>query len=127
MLYSYFAVNILVLLLIMSLFYRDKNNIKSALISKKTGFLLERTHIFVFEKIPAKFFDLFNFIDERFFQNIVPALVKILSFISTVFVIKAGKQSKYAKIRSIFIIFALFAVIAIFIAFFGRYNAVFTK
>ncbi len=126
-LYSYFAVNILVLLLIMSLFYRDKNNIKSALISKKTGFLLERTHIFVFEKIPAKFFDLFNFIDERFFQNIVPALVKILSFISTVFVIKAGKQSKYAKIRSIFIIFALFAVIAIFIAFFGRYNAVFTK
>ncbi len=127
MFYAYYILNIFILFVIMILFYKDKNNIKSALINKKTGFLLERTHICVFETIPSKIFDLFNFIDEKLFQNIVPVFVKLLSLLSMIFVIKAGKQSKYTRIKSIFIIFALFAIIAIFIAFFGRYNAVFTK
>lgn len=124
---TYFVCNLFILFALMFLFYNDEINIKPRFFTKQKGFIVEKTHIYVFEKLPDKLFKLLNIIDEIIVQNFILFFVNLFNFIVTLFVIKTRRKSKFIRIRNILLIFALMIIIAIFFALFGsgRFNAEF--
>ncbi len=122
LIYIYLTVNFIILFILMFLFMKDKSSLNSALIPKYKNFILERGHIFFFEKLPQKFFTIFNFIDQKIIQNLFIIPIKLINITTTLFVIKTKQKESKKYIKNILIIFALFAILAIFTALFGRYK-----
>lgn len=118
----YFGINLLFLIILMFLFYINKTNFKKRLVNKQLGFILEKTHILFFEKIPSKISDIFEIIDERIIQNLSYFIVKILDFFASIFVQKITKTNSIKIIKNILIIFAIIAILAILIALFGGFK-----
>ena len=115
----YFALNILFAALLMYLFFKDKINFPRRFINKQVGFVLEKTHIIIFETIPDKISRILNVIDEKLIQNISPFLVKLFNYFISLIVLKITKTNGINNVKNILITFAIFALIAIFIALFG--------
>ena len=122
LIYIYLTVNFIILFILMFLFMKDKSSLNSALIPKYKNFILERGHIFFFEKLPQKFFTIFNFIDQKIIQNLFIIPIKLINITTTLFVIKTKQKESKKYIKNILIIFALFAILAIFTTLFGRYK-----
>ena len=104
----------------MFLFAKDKINLPKRLINRQVGFILEKTHIIVFETIPDKFSRILNIVDEKLIQNISQFLVKLFNYFMSLFVLKIAKTNGVNNVKNILILFAIFALIAIFIALFGE-------
>ena len=121
-LYSYFATFVFFSLILMVLFIYDKTNLKKGLINKNLGFVLEKNHIAIFEKIPSKLAQLTEFIDEKILQNIFIVFLKIFDLLTSIFVIKLEKLKNYKSVKNILVIFALITLFAIFIALFGGFK-----
>lgn len=119
---SYFGTNLALLLLLMLLFFIDKTNFKKRLINKQLGFIFEKLHIVIFEKIPYKVSDLFEIIDEKIIQELLSPVIKLFNFISSFFVQKTMKTNLIKCARNILIIFILITLFAIFIALFGGFK-----
>ena len=120
--YSYFLFLLFLILTLMVLFSFDKVNLKHGLIEKQTGFLLEKTHILVFEKIMQKISQIITFVDETFVQNITSTIVRLIGGLVSAFAVKFSKSNGVKSIRNILIIFALFALLGIFVALFGGFK-----
>lgn len=121
-LYSYFATFVFFSLILMILFMYDKINLKRGLINKNLGFVLEKTHIAVFELLPVKLAQFVEFLDEKIFQNIFIIFIKIFDFLTTLFVLRVEKIKSFKSIKNILTVFALIALFAIFIALFGGFK-----
>lgn len=119
---SYFGINLIFLLILMILFMLDKTNFKKRIINKHFGFILEKFHIILFEKIPNKISSIFEIIDEKFTQNLLVPLIKSADHLSQIFAQKTLKINTTKNIRNILIIFALIALFAILIALFGGFK-----
>lgn len=114
----YFISILIVLLVLIKMFLSDKTNLNSRIINKQKGFMLERIHIFVFEKMLVKISSFFNYIDEKVVQNIIKFPIFVFEFLSTLFVVKLSKRnSEIENLRNILIIFAILAIIAIVASF----------
>ena len=120
--YIFYGVNLIFIIILMILFMIDKTNFKKRLINKQFGFVLERSHIAVFETVPVKIAEIFEIFDDKILQNITKPLFKVLDFISLVYVQKTNKLNNIKSIRNILIIFALIALFAIFLALFGGFK-----
>lgn len=115
----YFALNLVFIILLMILFYKDKINLPKRLVNKQIGFFIEKGHIIFFEIIPDKLSKVIDIIDEKIIKNFTPLLIKIFNFIISFLVLKTMKNNYLANIRNILILFAIFVLFAIFIALFG--------
>lgn len=118
----YFALNLVLLFILMRLFFKDVNNLNKRIINKKKGFLLESIHIMFFETIPSKVFQVFNFFDEKIIQKIFDLLIAILNFFVSILTIKTARNTTFKNIRNILIIVGLFVILAILCALFGGYK-----
>ncbi|MBE7708626.1 MAG: hypothetical protein E7Z88_07985 [Cyanobacteria bacterium SIG27] len=121
-LYSYFAVFIFFSLILMILFMYDKTNLKKGLINKNLGFILEKTHISIFETLPVKLAQFVEFLDEKIFQNIFIVFLKVFDFLTILFTLRVEKIKSFKSIKNVLVIFALVALFAIFIALFGGFK-----
>ena len=119
---SYFGINIALLLILMFLFMYDKTNFKKRIINKQLGFILEKTHIILFEKIPSKLLNIIEIIYDKFIQNLLVPIIKLSNFLSSKLILKTIKTNAIKKIKNILMIFALIAILAIFIALFGGFK-----
>ena len=119
---SYACTNSIFLLFLMNLFYIDKTNFKKRLINKQMGFLLEKTHIFIFEKFPSFILKIAEIIDNNILQNILSPVIKFFNYASSLFIQKTIKTNETKCIRNILIIFAIIALFAIIIALFGGFK-----
>lgn len=120
--YIYCAANLIILLILMILFMKDKVSLERSFINKQKGFLIEKLHIFIFENLPIKISKFFNLLDEKIVQNISLIFIHIFNYLMTLFVFKTAKGHLFKNIKNILIIIALFTLFAIFIALFGRLN-----
>ena len=118
--FIYFGLLFILLLILMNLFSKDKNNIKRKVLNKFTGFYLEKFNIFVFEKVPYKFANILTLINKYFFKILFGLGDKITDIANTFFVIKSSKASKITVIRTVFLIFTLFVVFIILAILFRR-------
>jgi hypothetical protein len=118
--YCYFGINILFAIILMYLFIKDKINFKKRIINKNLGFLLEKSHIVLFEIIPDKISKFVEIIDEKIIQNLILIVFKTIDWFATLFVIKTTKNRLRDILRNILISFALITIFAIFVALFWR-------
>ncbi|MBQ4647143.1 MAG: hypothetical protein IJB79_07320 [Candidatus Gastranaerophilales bacterium] len=118
----YFGFNILFLLVLMVIFFKDKTNFKRRLINKQFGFVLEKAHILLFESFFIKISKIFEMIDEKIIQNILSPFDKLFNYLMSLFVKKVNRMNCVKTIKNILIIFALMALFAIFIALFGGFK-----
>lgn len=111
--------------LILALFgviLQDKLSFKRRIIDIKKGFLIERIHIFVFEKLPLKIANLIHFIDKRVFGNIIKLIIFIFNILSYRYMRFIQKKDAISLIKGIIATFTLFALLSIFIALFGSFG-----
>jgi len=118
----YFSLNFLFVGLLMYLFMIDKINIPRRIINKQVGFIIEKSHIVIFESLPDKISRILNIIDEKIIQNTTPLLIKLFNYLISLFVLKIAKTNTLSNIRNILIIFAVFALLAIFLTLFGEFK-----
>ena len=120
----YVLAGFIITVIFMKIAYVGKINFKPVFFTKKTGFMIERAHIFVFEKMPQIIFKIFDFIDKYIVQNCILIFVKIIDKFANLFVLKIKTRSRINYIRAILLMLAFILLIAIFIALFGngRYN-----
>lgn len=118
-LYSYFATFIFFNLGLMMLFIYDKTSFKKSLINKNAGFILEKSHIVIFETMLLKLSKIIEFIDEKILQNISLVFIKLFDYLTIIFAIKTEKNKTLKNAKNILIIFALVTLFAIFVALFG--------
>ena len=111
-------------ILFMYLAYKGKLNLKPWFFTKKKSFMVEKAHIYIFEKLPLKIANILDIIDRYIIGNIFLFFVEILNLFTKLFVIKLKNRSKINYIRAILIMLAFTVIVAIFIALFGsgRYN-----
>ncbi len=113
-LWIYFISILIVLFILIKFFLSGKTSLNSRIIKKYKGFILEKTHIFVFERLLIKISSFFNCIDEKIVQNIIKFPVFVFEFLTTFFVVKLSKRnSEIANLRNIIIVFVLLALFAI--------------
>ena len=117
--YIYLIGNLILFTIVLIFFYKDKVSLKSRLINKQKGFMLEKAHILLFEILPDGILNIFKFIDEKFIQNIFYFAVKITEKLAALFVIKMYSRNKFKYIRGILFAFVIFIILSIFIALFG--------
>ena len=118
--YCYFGINILFAIILMHLFIKDKINFKKRIINRNLGFLLEKSHIILFEIVPDKISKFVEIIDEKIIQNLILIVFKTIDWFATLFVIKTTKNRLGDILRNILISFALITIFAIFVALFWR-------
>ncbi|MBQ7286172.1 MAG: hypothetical protein IJW73_00250 [Candidatus Gastranaerophilales bacterium] len=118
--YCYFGINILFAIILMHLFIKDKINFKKRIINRNLGFLLEKSHIVLFEIVPDKISKFVEIIDEKIIQNLILIVFKTIDWFATLFVIKTTKNRLGDILRNILISFALITIFAIFVALFWR-------
>lgn len=118
----YFVTCLILSLILMILFMKDKNNFPKRLINKNLGFIMERAYIFLFEDVFDKISKIFEIFYDKFLENILPALFKTFAFFASLFIIKTSKANCFKNSGKILIIFALIALFAIFIALFGGFS-----
>ncbi len=118
--FIYFGLLFVLLLILMNLFSKDKNNIKRKVLNKFTGFYLEKFNIFVFEKVPYKLANILTLVNKYFFKILFGLGNKITDTANTFFVIKSSKASKITIIRTVFLVFTLFVVFIILAILFRR-------
>ena len=99
---------------------KDKINFKKRIINKNIGFMLEKSHIVLFEIVPDKISKFVEIIDEKIIQNLILVIFKTIDWFATLFVIKTTKNKWCDIIRNVLISFALITIFAIFVALFWR-------
>ena len=120
--YSYFALNVLLCIILMTLFFKNKVNIKKRLINKQLGFVLEKSHIILFENLPVKIANAFEIIYEKLIEKITLPIIYLFDFLCTLFIIKTAKINSTKYVKFTLIIIALVVLFAIFIALFGGFD-----
>jgi len=116
---SYIILNFAILALIMKLIYSDKTILNNKLLKNKTGFIVEKTYILLFEKLPQKIYYLFDILDKTIVQNIILFFINSISGFIELFVIKVKTGDKIGYIRIILLVLAMIMIFAIFITLFG--------
>lgn len=118
-LYSYFALNLLIMAILMKMFLNDKVNIKG-LIKKQRGFLIERIHIYIFEELTNKIAVVLKFIDEKIVQNILNCIIIVINYFINLLNFKPLKKDILINIWMILAVVSIFAFFAIFLTLFTK-------
>ena len=116
----YFILNLIVLILVSFLLYKNKLNIKKQFFNKQKGFFLEKLHIIFFEKIPEIISEILDFINDKITKNLIYTTIKIFNYFLSLFALKNFRNNSYKTLRNIFIIIALIVLMTMFIALFGE-------
>ena len=113
-------INIIILFIACNLLYQDKTTINKHYFIKQKGFILEKIHIFIFEKIPSLLSKLLDFTNNKIIKNFTQFILKLFDYTLSLFVLKNLKKDSLKTLRNIFIIIALTVLLTIFIALFGE-------
>lgn len=117
---AYMILNIIILIIVCYLLYKDKTTIKKHFLIKQKGFILEKTHLLIFETIPNILSKILHFINDKITKNVILFILKIFNRILSLFVLKSLRNNNFRTFGNIFIIIALVVLLTIFIILFGE-------